>query len=190
MSTLAALAPHLTVDELFERYRSCTNAVEKTHWQILWWRAQGRRTGEVADLTGFKPDWIRRLVRRYNEGGPDAVLDGRANNGAEPMLDLGKQEELLSLLMGPAPDGGLWNGPKVARWMAEQLGHKVHPQRGWDYLQRLGLSTQSPRPRHLDADAAAQEEFKKNSTRSLPKSSARTRTPRSSSGAKTRRASG
>src|SRR5262245_66491032 len=101
----APLAPHLTVDELFTRYRQSTNAVEKTHWQILWWRAQGRGTQEVAQLVGYRPDWIRRIVRDYNAHGPDSVGDGRARNGSAPMLDSNQQETLLSLLMGPATDG-------------------------------------------------------------------------------------
>ena len=186
MPRLVRLAPHMTHDELFCRYRQSTNPVEKTHWQILWWRAQGRGTKEVAKLVGYRPDWIRRIVRTYNADGAEAVGDGRARNGSAPMLDLSQQEELLSLLMGPAPDGGLWNAAKVAQWMSEELGRPVRPQRGWDYLRRLGLSTQSPRPRHLEADAQAQEEFKKNSTRSWKRNAARTRQRKFSSGARTR----
>lgn len=187
MSALSPVASHLTVDELFERYRRSTAAAEKTQWQILWWRAQGRGTSEVAALSGFKPDWIRRIVRAYNEHGPDAVGDGRQGNGRAPMLPEAQQQELASLLMGPAPDGGLWSGPKVARWMSEELGRPVHDQRGWDYFQRLGFSSQSPRPRHIDADAEAQEAFKKNSTRSSKRRGARTPAPRSSSGARMKR---
>jgi transposase len=78
------------------------------------------------------------------------------------MLNEEGQEELLSLLMGPAPDGGLWNSTKVAKWMSEKLGRPVSFQRGWDYLQRLGLSPKRPRPRHVEADAEAQAAFKKN----------------------------
>jgi len=161
MPGLAKLAPHLRVDELRERYRRSNEGVEKTHWQILWWRAQGRGTSEVAELVGYRRDWIRRIVRRYNAEGPDGVGDRRTKNGSQPMLNDQQQEELLSLLMGPAPDGGLWNSTKVARWMSEKLGREVWFQRGWDYLQRLGLSPQRPRPRHVEADAAAQAAFKK-----------------------------
>ena len=187
MPGLAALVPHLTVDELFARYRQSTNAVDKTHWQILWWRAQGRGTKEVAQLVGYRPDWIRRIVRDYNARGPEAVGDGRANNGSAPMLDQTQQEELLSLLMGPAPDGGLWTAPKVAQWMSEQLGRPVRQQRGWDYMCRLDLSTQSPRPRHVEADAEAQEAFKKNSPMSWPPSDGLTPKPRFSSGPRMKR---
>ncbi|MCC3466298.1 MAG: helix-turn-helix domain-containing protein, partial [Microcoleus sp. PH2017_06_SFM_O_A] len=51
-----------------------------------------------------------------------------------------QQEELRQALQGPAPDGGDWTGPKVARWIAEKTGSAhVWPQRGWDYLKRLGV---------------------------------------------------
>lgn len=39
----------------------------------------------------------------------------------------------------------------------------VSPQRGWDYLQRLGQSSRVPRPQHAKADEATQQEFKKTS---------------------------
>ena len=61
----------------------------------------------------------------------------------------------------PPPDGGLWTGPKIAAWMAATLGRPVHPQRGWEMLQRLGLRPKVPRPRHAKADPAAQAAFKK-----------------------------
>jgi transposase len=52
-------------------------------------------------------------------------------------------------------------GRLVAAWMSERLGRPVGVQRGWDYLQRLGQSPQMPRQRHVHADPAAQERFKK-----------------------------
>src|SRR3712207_8306454 len=55
----------------------------------------------------------------------------------------------------PPEDRGLWSGPKVAAWMARRLGlRKVHPQRGWEALQRIGWSPPAPRPRHAQAGRA------------------------------------
>ncbi len=45
--------------------------------------------------------------------------------------------------------------------MGGQTGRTIHPQRGWEYLKRLGLSLQMPRPRHHKADPAQQELFKR-----------------------------
>ena len=50
----------------------------------------------------------------------------------------------------------------MACWIAGVTGRtKVAPQRGWDYLQKLGFSLRRPRPRHAKADDAAQAAFKK-----------------------------
>jgi len=51
------VAGHLTVTELFERYRRAEDAALRSHLQVIWLRAQGWRTHEVARSTGYKPDW-------------------------------------------------------------------------------------------------------------------------------------
>jgi transposase len=53
------------------------------------------------------------------------------------------------------------DGRQVAAWMSRVLGRPVSPQRGWEWLRRLGFTPQRPRPRETRADAAAQEAFKK-----------------------------
>ena len=89
----------------------------------------------------------------------DGLGDQRARNtGARPLLSQEDEAALREALAEPPTDGGLWSGPKVAAWMARHLGRAaVHPQRGWDALQRLGWSLQSPRPRHPRAATPAQK---------------------------------
>ena len=78
------------------------------------------------------------------------------------LLTAAQLEQLKARLALPPTDGGLWNGPKVARVIAELTGmEKVWPQRGWDYLKRLEQSLQVPRPRHRQGDSEAQAAFKK-----------------------------
>jgi len=159
-----AIKPHFTVSELSERFRTCNDAIEKTHWQAVLLRVQGRSTVEVAEICGYKTDWVRRLVRRYNAHGADGLRDGHRDNGKKPMMGNGQMEELRNaVLQETPPGGGLWTGPKVAQWMTVKLKRPVSPQRAWDYLQRLRMSKQTPRPRHTRASAEDQEDFKKNS---------------------------
>ena len=47
--------------------------------------------------------------------------------------------------------------------MRRVLGRPVAAQRGWEYLRSLDRTPQRPRPRHADADAAAQAAFKQTS---------------------------
>ncbi len=70
------------------------------------------------------------------------------------------RQALDETLQTPPPDGGLWTGRKVARWIAEHRGRPpgaIPPKRGWVYLRRLDYTPRVPRPRHVKAaDAAAQ----------------------------------
>jgi transposase len=50
----------------------------------------------------------------------------------------------------------------VARWIEERRGlEKVHAQRGWEYLRKVGHTPQVPRPSNSRADASEREAFKK-----------------------------
>ncbi len=151
---------HLSTEELQQQYRRSGHPSEKTHWQVLWLIAQGKRAEEVATATGYTANWVRELVARYNRGGPDAVLDRRrGHSGRRPLLSEDGERALREALGGDAPGGGLWSGPEVARWMSRRLGRSVPPQRGWEYLRKMGQTPQVPRPRHGDADPEAQEAF-------------------------------
>ncbi len=156
------LVAHLSPDELEQRYRKAADSVERSHAQIIWLLACGKRVREAAEVTGYCANWIRILARRYNQQGPAALADQRQyNRGMPRLLSLDQQGRLHHLLEHSPPDDVLWTGPKVAHWMGKQLGRTVHPQRGWEYLKRVGFSLQMPRPRHHKADLAQQEAFKR-----------------------------
>jgi transposase len=46
------------------------------------------------------------------------------------------------------PDGGVWTGPKVARYVRDRWQVTVCPETGWRWLVALGFSLQVPRPSH------------------------------------------
>lgn len=191
MPRLIKLEPHLSLVEMAARHDSAPDPVTREHWRILYWLASGTKAVRVAWLTGYSAKWVGLLARRYNRDGPAAVEDQRRHNrGAAPLLTPEQCAALARVLEGPAPDGGLWSGPKVAAWMSAQLGRAVRPQRGWDYLRRCDFTPHRPRPHHAQADAAAQAAFPKASPPVSTPSSKRTPTRRSSSGRKTNTAWG
>ena len=66
---------------------------------------RGRSAQDIAVICKRREDWVRRRVRAYNEGGPEALL-----------------AELAAALKGKAPDGGLWTARKVVAWIQTKSG--------------------------------------------------------------------
>ncbi len=182
---MARIVGHLPVEELEARYRAAQDVTAARHTQAIWLLAQGRTILEVAEVLAFVPRWVAQLARRYNAFGPEVLGDQRRRNGrAASLLTEAVLAALAERLKAPPEDGGVWSGPKVAAWMARQLGlAKVHAQRGWEALQRIGWSLQAPRPRHARAATPEQRAaFKGGSTRRSRRPRRRIPTGRSRSG--------
>lgn len=166
MPPLPPLPPHLPLAEVERRYRAATDPVLRSHYQIIWLLSRGEATAAVARVTGYSEDWVLKLAKRYRQDGPAGLGDRRHGNpGAAALLDAAGQAALRAALEGPAPEGDLWTGRQVARWMSGYLGRPVSPQRGWEYLRHLGFTPQQPRPTAIQADPAAQAAFKKRGSR-------------------------
>ena len=185
---MARIVDRLPLEELEARYRAARDATEARHTQAIWLLAQGRTFLEVAQVLAFAPRRVEELAARYNASGPAALGDQRRRNGRAASL---LREEVLAALAErvrtPPDDGGLWGGPEVAAWMARHLGlAKVHPQRGWEALKRIGWSLQAPRPRHPRAATPEQRAaFRGGSMPLSRRPGPRIRTGRSRSGRRT-----
>src|SRR5215212_6709844 len=147
---MARIVGHLPLEGLEARYRAARDATEARHYQAIWLLARGRAFLEVGEVLAFAPRWVEELAARYNALGPTALGDQRRRNGRAASLPTG---DVLAApaerVRTPPDDGGRWSGPEVAAWMAQRLGlERVHPQRGWEALKRIGWSVQAPRPRH------------------------------------------
>lgn len=164
MSRRIVLQPHLTTEELFQRYRACRHPNEKTRWRALYLISRGMLAAEAARRVGRTSGWVTQLTRRYNERGTGAVPDqqSEAKPGPPPSLDAAVARELAAALRSEAPDGGLWTAPKVARWIEQRTGRCVHETTAWRAMRRLGFTLQVPRPRHRRAAGEREQaRFKK-----------------------------
>ena len=181
---MTTIASHLSKAELEARYETAADPVSKSHFHAVWLLSLNYGIEEVGSILSFSTRWVRLLLKRYNEQGPDSLGDRRHTNGTAPAILT--PEALFSLkerLKTPPEDGGLWTGPKVARWLAQFHDRKsVHKQRGWDALVAIGYSIQKPRPRHPEAASEAEREELKNCRTPPTKKNAIIRTPPSSSG--------
>jgi len=182
---MTAIASHLSAADLEARYETAADPVSKSHFHAIWLLSSGYTTSEAAGILSFSARWVRLLRKRYNEHGPDSLGDQRQGNGSAP--EILTPEALSSLkerLKTPPDDGGLWTGPKVARWLARFHSLKtVHDQRGWDALIAIAYSIQKPRPRHPNAAGDEDREALKKNCKTPPlKKNKSIRTPPSRSG--------
>ena len=125
---MTAIQLHVSVAELEHRYKTASEPIAKSHFHALWLLTRGYSIDQVAGLLSFSPRWVRILIKRYNEGGPERLGDQRAHNGTEA--------KILTL--------------EALAALRERL-KSVHDQRGWDALAAIGWSIQQPRPRHPNA---------------------------------------
>ena len=158
-----SVATHLSIGELEQCYRQALYGLESRQYQIIWLLAQGKKTEEVEEITGYSRTWMYALVKRYNELGVEGLGDlRRFNQGAQPLVDDIHQAQLWQVLQGSAPDGGLWNGRKVANWLSNLTGQNISRQRGWEILRQMTFRLRVPRPSHTEANCVEQEAWKKN----------------------------
>lgn len=166
------LEPHFSPEVLKTHYRASRDPVESRRWHLLWLVSEDATLTDAAKAVGLNYDYAREIVRYYNRDGADGLRNRRKAQRPQCSRSLLTPEQLNELerrLQQPPKDGGLWNGPKVARVIAEMSGQpKVWPQRGWDYLKRLEQSLQVPRPRHRQGDPDEQAAFKKTSQHAKP----------------------
>lgn len=144
MPPKACLQPYLSCEELKNRYRQAQDTTEARRWHLLLLISQQWSIKRASQIVGINYDYAKEILGRYNREGPTAMRNRNKDRQPPPaksLLSPSQIEELSQVLKSPPADGGKWSGPKVAKWIAEKTGRPhVWPQRGWDYLKRLGLN--------------------------------------------------
>jgi transposase len=167
MPKKAHLANHLSVNELKQKYIKSQDSVEARRWHVLWKVALGWTIKSSALAVGLDYQYTKKIIKKYNELGVESVKNNRKRpqthvRGKAPLLNEQQLQKLVTQLRSRPADGGIWTGPKVARWIEKETQReKVANQRGWYYLKKCNYSWQKPRPKHYLGDQAAQEKFKR-----------------------------
>jgi transposase len=126
----------------------------------------GMTRTDAARIGGMDRQTLRDWVHRFNQAGPDGLLDAWAS-GPEARLSAEQKAELAVIVEAgpdPAVDG-------VVRWRRIDLQHVIKDRFGVDYheryvgtlLHKLGFSHVSARPRHPGQNLETIEAFKKTS---------------------------
>jgi len=154
--------PHHTVAQLQAHYKTSTCPIERRRAQAIWLLLEGHPLSLVRNLTQYSDQTLRLLVQSYNEHGLSALKDHRHDNPGPPTLLT--DPELLLLAQTIRHDyakGLFWDGPRVVRFVKEELGKDIYPQRAYELLKAIAFSRQTPRPNHALNDPVKMEEFKK-----------------------------
>ncbi len=156
--------------------------------------AQGRSSGEVAEILGAPRSRVSEWLANYEVEGIDGILEG-VRTGRPARLT---PEELVRVSdiveSGPVAygfDSGVWTSPMVARVIEEEFGVRYHPGHVRKILHTIGFSVQRPRRVLVRAHPAERDRWHKRTFPGLKKKQ-RTKGSRSSSptrrrSAKTRR---
>jgi transposase len=114
--------------ELEQRYHATRDAETRTRYQTVLLNAQGHAATQVAQLTRRSPDTVRRVLKRYLAGGPDAVPH-RPHPGQPPHYPPAWEQELVRVAeLDPhrvGVDSALWSCRLLADDLTEQTGHRA-----------------------------------------------------------------
>lgn len=128
----------------------------------------GMSRTDAARIGGMDRQTLRDWVHRFNEAGPDGLLNNRSK-GPTPRLSPAQRAELATLVeAGPdrEADGVVrWRRIDLQRVIKERFCVECHERHVGTLLKRLGFSHISARPRHPGQNAEIIEAYKKTSRR-------------------------
>ena len=120
----------------------------------------------AAKIGGMDRQTLRDWVHRFNESGPEGLIDNWTE-GPKPRLSEDQLAEFARIVeAGPdrERDGVVrWRRIDLKRVIAERFGVDFHPRYVGKLLHKLGFSHMSARPRHPAQDGGIVEAFKKTS---------------------------
>jgi transposase len=126
----------------------------------------GMSRADAARIGGMDRQTLRDWAHRFNEQGPQGLLDRKAN-GAAPKLTARQLADLAAVVEGgpdPVTDGIVrWRRMDLKVWIEARFGVAYHDRSVSRLLEQLGFSHISARPRHPGQDEAVLEDFKKTS---------------------------
>jgi len=161
-----------TPSQLQKLYISEKNAKLAHRIQGVSLASKGLACPEIVNITGFSRRAIQQWVFKYNKGGINALKD--SPRSGQPSK-LSKQQEKAfckRIEVKPSKAGGaaVLNGPVIREILEQEFGVVYSLWGVYHLLHRLGYSCLCPRPQHENTDPAAQQEFKKTSSKRWIKS--------------------
>jgi transposase len=115
----------------------------------------------VAELLGVSVQSVWSWVGDYNRQGPGALVRSGRGGRRWSFLSLKEEADLLARFRERAARGEVITAKHLHREVCQHLGRQVSIHYVYKVLHRHRWRKLAPRPRHVQADPAAQAAFKK-----------------------------
>lgn len=126
---------------------------------------------QTAQALGVSPGWACQLRRRFMQGQIAGAADAPRPGGRKRQnMSVEQEREFLAPFLQQAAAGGVLVVGQVKAALDERLGREVALASAYNLLHRHGWRKLAPDKRHPQSDPQAQEAWKKNSPKRLPKS--------------------
>ena len=152
---------HHSLDELESLWRTQREIKLKTCLRAVILARRGWTHRTIAEALGASPRTIQQWIGCYNRQSLEGLQDQRGGNHRHLTAD--NEQEVRAYLdrLAEDPHDGVRHARELQGWISRQFG-KLYSMSGvYELLHRLGYRWLMPRPRHPQADPAAQDEFKK-----------------------------
>lgn len=148
------LEPHLTLAQLEERRETAPSTRERQRWAILCRLVQEPNILAVARELGVGDQQVRNVVRRYNDGGAEAMADPRQGRPLvkRRLLTPEQEADLRAWLARERPSNA-----ELRAWMAERCGREPDATSLWMYRRGCGSHSREGRRARVISEGAGPE---------------------------------
>ena len=163
MASAVSLRGDYTSSDLRALAAATKNANQSRRLLSLAAVLDGMNRTAAARVGGMDRQTLRDWVHRFNEHGPEGLLDSWSK-GPAPRLSAEQRAEIAQLVE-TGPDRGVhgvvrWRRIDLQRVIVERFGIAYHERTVGKILKALGFSHISARPRHPAQDARTMDAFK------------------------------
>lgn len=174
MARITRAAAHLTVEEVKKRMSTDPRPLYRQRWLIIYNAlVEPGKAEEIARHCGVSKATVHAVISSYNRLGVAAVETAGKGGRRSGYLSLEEERAFLTPFFGRAERGELATTEEIWHAFEARVGHEVDDSTIYRLLARHGWRKLMPRPRHPQADAQAQEQFKKTLRRRLRQQSRR-----------------
>lgn len=168
MPRVTKAVEHLSVEEVKCRMQSDPQPLYRKRWLIIYNALVDPRTAEdIATHCGVGKVVVHQLISRYNRFGVSAVETKGKGGRRREYMTVEQEQHFLQPFFTRAQTGELTTVAEIHHAFEACVAHSVDESTIYRLLDRHGWRKLMPRPRHPQASAEAQEQFKKTLQRRL-----------------------